>query len=329
MAHNTWKGYCHLSQEEREELFGYVREGLSYREIWKRMSRSHSTISREINRNSTDLWWESTKYSPMKAQEKYQQRRYIANRAHVVLRRDHKQRTLLIDLLKEKWSYWWPDEIIWRLNDKGKQTISISTFYRFIREEMPELQRYLRHKATGYRTYKKWNKRKKTYTDLPNISQRSDEADNRERLGDREGDTVVSNRKVKWWLVTLVDRKSRYTLMKKIGNHKATTVKMTVEALLKWEKQKSLTIDNGVEFAKIHELKIAWYRANPYASYERWTNERTNGMIRWFIPKWANINERSDCHVQEIQDKLNHKPRKTLGYKTPYEVYHNTNLTYI
>ena len=144
MVQSTWNWYKHLSQEEREELFWFVREGLSYREIARRMWRSHSTLLREMQRNSVDVGWWKRKYSPIKAHQRYQERRYQANQRLIVLWRDHKQRSLLMWLLKEYGKRRWPDEIVWRLRNKGvRNIISTSTFYRFIRYDMPELQKYL------------------------------------------------------------------------------------------------------------------------------------------------------------------------------------------
>lgn len=232
-------------------------------------------------------------------------------------------------LLKLKWDSRWPDEILWRLQKEGYRRINTSTLYRFIRYECPEWQRYMRYKHVGYKTYKKWNKRQKVYTDVPNISLRPEIINNRMRIADWEWDTIVSNRKEKWWAITLVERKSLYLLIKKISSHQSHLVRVSMEAMIKDERVKTITFDNWTEFAEIGKLPVQCYRANPYASYERWTNERTNGMIRWFIPKWADISSRTDEEIAVIQNKLNHKPRKKLWYLSPYEVYNTTLLSYI
>lgn len=325
----TYKG--HLSQEERIEIYRFLREGLSYREIGRRMWRHHTVITREYRRNSIDKGRDVYEYKPLVAQEKYEERRIAANRLHIVLWRDERQRNKLEELLKTK-RYWWPDEILWRLAEHcWEKVISTPTFYRFIRYEKQERQKYLRYKQDWYKTLKKWNKDKwkRKYKDVDNISKRCKSANKRKRIWDWEWDTIISNRTVKWGLVTLVDRKSRYLLMKKIGNHKAETVKFAVEALFKWEKVRTATFDNWTEFALVWDYWCKCYRADPYSSWQRWTNEKTNWFIRRFIPKWANINKWTNEEVQQIQNELNHKPRKILWYKTPYEVYHNKTLTYI
>ena len=319
-----------LTQNERVEIYAFLKQKMSYREIWRRLWRHHTTVWREILRNSIDKWWWVFVYKPLEADKIRLQRRYKENQKHVILWRDTKQRELLERLLKEKWSSWWPDEILWRVElELWRKVVSTPTFYRFIREKSPVLQRHLRYKQKGYRTFKKWNKRKKMYDDVPNISERPAVINSRWRLGDFEWDTIVSWKQYSWWLVSLADRKSRYYMIKKVWNLKANTINMTINAMLKWEKVESIIFDNWVEFSRILELYYQCYRADAYSSWQRWTNEKHNWYVRWFIPKGANIDERSDEEIQEIQNKINHKPRKILGYKTPYEVYYNKTLAYI
>jgi len=319
-----------LTQSERVEIYALMKQKLPCREIWRRLWRHHTTIWREITRNSIDKWRDVYVYKPLEAERIRLQRRYKANQKHIILRRDYQQRELLEKLLKEKWRSWWPDEILWRIKlELWRDVVSTATFYRFIRDDKPLRQRYLRYKQKGYRTNKKGNKRKKMYQDVPNIKERPEIITERWRLWDFEWDTVVSGRKYWWWLVSLADRKSRYYMIKKVWNFKADTINMTINAMLKWENVKSITFDNWVEFSSIIELLYQCYRADAYSSWQRWTNEKHNWYLRWFIPKWANIDDWTDKEIQNIQNMINHKPRKILGYKTPYEVYYNKILTYI
>ncbi len=330
MVQTQWCKKGQITQEERVKIYGYIQLNLSLREMGRRLWRQHTSISKEIDRNSIDKWRWIIKYCPIKAENMRLERRYKANQKHIILRKDNKQRKLLENLLKEKWSSWWVDEIIWRINiEFGTKTISTSTFYRFIREYNPMLQRYLRFKQYWYKTVHKGNKRKKIYQDVPNIKDRAEIINQRWRIWDFEWDTIVSGHKYKWWLMSLVDRKARYYLLKKIWNLKAGTINMTIKSMLNGEKIESITFDNWVEFSKIKELHRQCYRADPYSSWQRWTNERHNWFVRRFIPKWVNINGRTDEEIQNIQDMINHKPRKILWYKTPYEVYYNTSKKYI
>jgi len=318
----------HVTQDERVEIYGFLKLKFSCREIWKELSRHHTTIWREIERNSIDKWWWVLEYCPLEAEKRRLQRRKKANFKHIKLRRDEKLCEKIEKLfISEKTR--WPDEILWRLDAEWDHVVSTATLYRFIREDKPLRQRYLRHKQRWYKTQNKWNKRKKMYQDVPNIKDRLDITNERWRLGDFEWDTVVSGHKYPWWLVTLADRKSRYYLIKKVWNLKAETINITIKAMLAWETVESITFDNWVEFSNIKELPRQCYRADPYSSWQRWTNEKHNWYVRRFIPKWVNINDWSDEEIQKIQNTINHKPRKILGYKTPYEVYYNINLTYI
>jgi transposase, IS30 family len=319
-----------LTQEERVKIYWFLQLNLSFREMWRRLWCPHTTVSREIDRNSIDKWRWILEYCPIKAENERLKRRYKANQKHIILWRDRKQRDILEEKLKELWENWWPDEILWRVKDElWREIVSTATFYRFIREYKPILQRYLRYKQKWYKTYKKWNKRKKMYDDVPNIKERPEIINERWRIWDWEADTVVSGKINKGWVVTLVDRKSRYYLIKKVWNLKAETINMAINSMLIWETVKSMTFDNWTEFSNIWNLKWQCFRADPYASWQRWSNEKHNGFFRRYVWKWVNINEYTDKEIQKIQDRINHKPRKILGYKTPYEVYHNINLKYI
>lgn len=319
-----------ITQEERVKIYGYIQLKLSLREMGRRLWRQHTSISKEIDRNSIDKWRWITEYCPIKAEKERLERRYKANQKHIILWRDHIQRKLLEEILEERWKSWWPDEILWRIKlELWRKTVSVPTFYRFIRKEKPQLQRFLRFKQSWYRTNNKGNKRKEMYQDVPNIKDRPEIIDDRGRNWDFEWDTIVSWHKYQWWLVTLAYRKSRYYLLKKILNLKAETINIAIKTVLNWEIVESITFDNWVEFSSIKELPRQCYRADPYSSWQRWTNERHNWFLRRFIPKWANINERTDQEIQDIQEMINHKPRKILWYKTPYEVYYKTIKKYI
>lgn len=321
--------YLHFSQEEREYIAQEKRAWKSFREIGRELWRSHTSVSREYKRNAQDVWRDCLKYSPKQAQKKYEQRRLHANRKHIILWRKHKMRERLIELVRNKWRERWLDEIIWRMKLEWYQIVSTASAYRFIRNEISELQKYLRYWEWWYRTRKKWNKRKKWYDDVPNISERPETVKNREKLGHWEWDTVVSWRKNKWWVVTMLERFSRYYLIKQIWNLKSETARITIEAMMEWEKIESATFDNWVEFRWISKLPFQCYRADPYASYQRWWNERHNWLFRRYVPKWSDIWKYSAEEILEIQSKINHKPRKILDYRSPFEVYHWVKLKYI
>lgn len=329
MVQQKTKHYQYLTQDEREEIFKHKEQWKSFRWIWKKLWRSHTTVSREWRRNSEDLWRDKYKYSPSQAQKKYEERRANANFWHVKLWKNHRYRTKMIQMLKTKWKERWLDEIIWRMNSKWYGKISTSTWYRFIRYDMLDLQKHLRFWEKWYRTSKKWNKRKKRYTDVPNIWERPESVNERKEIGHWEWDTVVSWKVSRWWVVTMLERKSRYYLIKKVWNLEAENTKITIEAMMKWEKIESATFDNWVEFGKIWGLAFQCYRADPYSSRQRWWNERSNGLFRVFVPKWSDISSYTNEEIQIIQNRINHKPRKILWYRSPYEVYHNKEMKYL
>lgn len=324
--------YRQLSQEERIEIYVLVREGKSFREIGKLLNRSHTTISREILRNSNDLWWDRFEYKPLDAKKKYETRRSKSNWNHHIFVKNPIVRDRVLKRLRLKGESWWIDEVLWRIELEGWEKLcSTSTVYRWLRCVWWADEKLLRHKWFGY--HKRWDKRKKwLYKDIPLITERSEGNDKRLEIWHLECDSVVSGKWWTWWLTTIVDRKSRYVRLKKISKLKWEVVYKAMIDLLMWEEVKSLTIDNGVEFSKIRRFRKFWidiFRCKAYASYEKWTNETHNRMIRWRLIKGCDISQESDEKIAEIANKLNNKPRKILWYRTPFEEYHSIQLTYL
>jgi len=324
------KQFTQLSQEERVEIYSFLREWFSYREIGDRLSRHHTTIMREVLRNWVDIWWWNIVYKPIQANKKQVFRRNCANKKHIKLNRNISLRTKIYQLLSDKAKDWWPDEILWRLKKEWWSVVSTPTLYRYIHSHWPTRTRLLHHKDRWYRKRyiqeTRWR-----FSDVASIEERDPIVMMRNTLYHWEWDTIVSCNH-KGWAVTLVERKARYTRIKKVIDTKAERIYGVMLYLLYNEKIETLTMDNGKEFAKLSQLQrklnIKCYRAHPYSSYERWTNERTNWLIRRYLPKGCNIDEYSDQEIQIIEDRLNHKPRKILDYCTPYEVYHTTDLSY-
>jgi transposase, IS30 family len=321
------KGFRQISQEERVEIYTFLREGLTMREIWRRIDRSHTSILREIARNGIDYGWWKVVYKPLEAEKRYKKRKDRANRSHMKLRRNNKLRMKILYLFEQ--TKWWPDEILGRLKYEWWEVISTTTLYRYIYLYSPRWKKYLLHKSYGYR--KKYGSRKWWhYKDIELTEVREEKYDTRHEIWHTESDSVMCGSGI-GWLTVNTDRCSRYTRIRKIENLEWKTVCREMRRMLRWENVKSITIDNWVEFSKIRRFKKVCdiYRCNTYASYEKWTVENTNGIIRRDIPKWTIISEMTDEQIQEIEDRINHKPRKILGYRTPYEVQYTTNLAYI
>ena len=152
-------------------------------------------------------------------------------------------------------------------------------------------------------------------------------------MGDWEGDTVIGKNH-KGGLVTLAERVSRYVLAGHIRSKHAAGVTAVTKRLLRPHKEKchTITFDNGKEFAE-HELMGAYlkadiYFAHPYSSWERGLNENSNGLLRQYFPKGMDLTEITDEQVQMAVDRLNHRPRKVLGFRTPHEVFFGVDILY-
>ena len=156
------------------------------------------------------------------------------------------------------------------------------------------------------------------------IPEWTDEIRNRVRIGDWEGDTVYGGIG-KGLLVTLVDRKSRYVRIGLLRHREAEETRLVIEKLLRDRPVESISLDNGTEFAEFRKLesnlKAPVYFAEPHKPWQRGTNENTNDLIRFFFPKGFDFRTVTDEDIQRVEDLLNHRPRKCLGWKTPYEVF--------
>lgn len=312
-----------------------MEEKKSYRRIGRELGRSHTTIQREVSRNSIRdkrTWWE--KYKAIEAESKRLERREKANRGHVILLKNKRLYKKIEDLLKRKWwgrfndkEKWWINEIVGRLWLEGKWKISSSTVYNFINKYCLKWKKYLRFGKHGYRKRKGKQWLNKLIW-VPLIDERPEYIDKRNSIWHWEVDMVVWPRWELWWLVTLVERYSRYTRIMKVSRSKKRNVYSAMYCMLRNEKVKTVTSDNWSEFALLklleEKLKIKVYRCHPYSSREKWSNEKNNGFIRRFCPKKLSIHQYDDKYIRKIEYALNNKPRKILWYKTPYEVYNNT-----
>ena len=315
--------YTQLTQEQRYQIYGMNRAGLTQKSIALDIGVHPSTISRELKRNTG-------------------QRGYRPSQAHdfALLRRDKGIPRILDDhwreivrLLKKFWS---PEQIARRMYNEQGYHISHEWIYQHVYRDKRnggKLYCYLRCQKQRKKRYGSHERRGR----IPNqtmIDDRPKIVESRSRIGDWEGDTVVGKGH-QGVLVTLVERKSRYTL---IGHARAKRKDLVAtEVIDKLQSYqdfcKTITYDNGREFtdhqrmAQALDAKI--YFAHPYSSWERGTNENTNGLIRQFFPKQMSLLKVSEKALQLTMDRLNHRPRKSLDWKTPYEVFFSSkqNLT--
>ena len=317
--------YKHLSITERELLLIYLVQGKSRCQIAKLLGRSKSTISRELARNSNE-------YLPSKAQKRYKRQRKKC-RPHKILENPDLFALVKILFLKLHWS---PEQIAHRLKLKGYPIrISYKTIYRAIYEGMfdtPEQKRSTGNRGAirnlrlkGKARHKKGHKDNRGKIPISHeLKERPVEANNRERLGDWEADTIVGSNHESG-LLTLVDRRSRFLIAMKLTRLGSKEVKAAMIKALADQPLYSITPDRGREF-QLHgevaaELGVEFYFPPPHHPWERGTNENTNGLLREYFKKGYDFSKLSDEELQAVVDQLNHRPRKCLGYRTPQEVY--------
>jgi len=208
-------------------------------------------------------------------------------------------------------------------------TVVHETIYRYIyanKANRGKLYKYLRHKNKKYHKRSNDYQARGTIIDRVMIGKRPKIVEKKSRIGDWEIDTVVG-KDHKGFLVTVVDRKSKFTIIKNvISKHAEVVTKALIEMMTPVKNiSHTITSDNGKEFAYHKQVSAAldtdFYFANPYHSWERGLNEHTNGLIRQYLPKKSTFLNVSKDEILMIQNRLNHRPRKVLGYKTPYEVF--------
>ena len=311
--------YTQLTQEERYQIYALKQAGHNQSVIAEILGRNPGTISRELRRNRGQKG-----YRPRQAHHLALSRRY--NKASCRLEDQAWQKVKA--LIRKRWS---PEQIAGRLAREGSMRISHEWIYQYIyadKRSGGNLYTYLRCQKVRRKRYGSYDRRGR----IPNqvsIEDRPAIVDRKGRVGDWEGDTVVGKRH-RGALVTLVERKSLYTIIRSIRRKSAeATRKAVVEGLAPYkDRVHTITYDNGREFAD-HEgmacdLEARIYFAHPYASWERGVNENTNGLIRQYFPKQRELINVTEEEVDRVMNNLNHRPRKSLGFRTPYEVFFKT-----
>jgi len=309
----------HLTLEEREIIAHEHRAGKMQTQIADRLGRSKSTISRELRRNrSRNGYWASA--ADRKAQQRRSERPWINKMQRPEVRR------YVRDRLRRRWS---PDQIAGRSHSDfpgdRRRWISHQTIYAWIGGEEAVGRHWRRYLRRLGRKRPNWEKRGRIRAGT-SIEGRPAVVDRRSRFGDWEGDTIVgANRR--GGAVTLVERKSGYLLLGKVPTLQAATVRQTAAALYRTtppKLRKTLTLDNGKEFAEherlTEEAALKIYFAKPYCAWQRGTNENTNGLVRQFFPKGTDLVGIPNHCFTKVQQLLNDRPRKRLGYRTPNEV---------
>ncbi|MDQ3712054.1 MAG: IS30 family transposase [Acidobacteriota bacterium] len=308
------KKYQQLTLEQRYQISALLKLGFNKSAIAREVSAHKSTIGRELRRNLSKRG-----YRPQFADRQ------------TVFRRSNKVKPRITDetwaavkaKIREQWS---PEQISGRFALEGASAVSHEWIYqRIYRDKLSGGTLYL-----NLRCQKKRRKRYGSYdrrgalSNQVSIEQRPVLVDERTRLGDWELDTVEGSRH-RQAIVSMTERKSKLLRIKKVKQKTGKLVNQAVCQKLNALTVHTLTSDNGREFAE-HEkiakhLAADFYFCHPYSSWERGLNENTNGLLRQYFPKKMELAKITDKQINEVEAKLNSRPRKTLGYKTPAEVY--------
>ncbi len=305
-----------LTMEERETISRMLASGHSPAEAATALGRHKSTIYRELARNSLAAGYRAVSAQRMAAQRRKQR---PLNRK---MDRPGLRGRVLVMLVQ----YWSPEQIAGRTRlENGCSLVSHQTIYTWLRHDKNSnhWRQFLRHYGRKRRGEERRGRIPKQVT----IKDRPKIVDKRKRCGDWEGDTVRGSG-CSEVIVTLVERKTGYMLAGKVKDRSAHSVGKRIAELfsdVSTEKRKTLTLDNGKEFAN-HEkvsktLELPIYFARPYCSYERGTNENANGLLRQFVPKKSDLKQVSHQGLARYVDMMNDRPRKRLGYKTPSECF--------
>lgn len=314
--------YTQLTLDERILMMRLRWQGLSFIEIGQLLGRHRSTIYREFERNSCHHI--DGGYRPTKAERRTRARRSRSRRNRHY---DETDFAIVRQLLKEDWS---PEQITGYLQSLGIRALSHETIYQYIWRDKANgglLWKHLRQSPKRRRKrYKAYDSRGRL-AGKRHISERPASVETRQYKGHWEIDTVMGRGSLDC-IVTLVERKTGYVMIGKLKDRTTHSLNKKTKALIRRDPLsfKTITADNGTEFHQYHQIEdssdVRFYFANPYHSWERGTNENANGLIRQYLPKGTSMKNVTQQRCDAIAVKLNQRPRKRHGYKTPEEIYY-------
>jgi len=304
--------YTQLTKEQRYQISALLRTGHSQTEIAKAIGKSRSTISRELKRNHG-----SRGYRPKQAYQKALDRRDKA-----VPRIRQADWEWIEQLVCQDWS---PEQIhAYVLTVYGWQ-VSHEWIYQHIWQDKQKGGHLFQHLRCHQKRRKRYGKydRRGCIPGRVSIEERPAVVNERKRMGDWEVDTIFG-RKKQQAIVTLTERVSRFTLLRKVTQKTSQEVGNALIELLRPYPVSTITCDNGKEFADhqrvARALQAQVFFAHPYAAWERGTNENMNGLIRQYFPKGSDFSQISPQDISLAVNRLNHRPRKCLGFDTPSTV---------
>lgn len=312
------KHYKRLTREQRYTIESMSRQQGSQESISRTIGVHSSSVGREFKRAGMNR----QTYCHLTAQKDADSREWAG-------------RTLPPELLlaveaKLCTDQWSPEQISRTFRKQGTGNVSHESIYQYIYRDKRaggQLHTHLRHRCKSYRKRGLGRERRGRIKDQVMIDERPSVVQERSRVGDWEMDTVIGNPGGSV-LVTMVERKSRYTLIALVDSKEAAAVTQGMLHSLRpcRDKVETMTFDNGKEFARhahlAEQLEAKAYFAHPYHSWERGLNENTNGLIRQYFPKGSDFSKLTPKEVQRVEALLNSRPRKCLAYQTPNDIFH-------
>jgi IS30 family transposase len=323
------KSYTHLSIEEREWIALGLAQEMSLREIARSLGRSVSTLSRELKRNGDGA--EDVRYLATIADKRAMRRARIPRRPRKLA--CQARWDAVVSRLREQWS---PEQIAADLRaqhpDQPEHHVSHETIYTALyilpRGELRrELISHLRQHRKHRRPRSRGNDRRGQIPNMVKIAERPDEVAGRQVPGHWEGDLIKGGGNASA-VGTVVERHSRLVMLVKVDN--ASTQAVCKGFARKFKAlpavmRRSMTYDRGKEMAAHEslsaELDMRIFFADPHRPWQRGSNENTNGLLRQYLPKGTDLSTLSQRELNAIAHRLNTRPRKTLGWKTPLETY--------
>lgn len=312
-----------ITDDQRSQIYALRKAGHKQKDIAKLLCKSPSAISRELKRNKS----KNNNYTPRLAKLKTKERRITANKRFKKIENNESLKRYVVRKLK---LYWSPEQIAGRWDKSHTENrIGKDSIYKFIYEKRKDLLKYMRCQKGRYRckygrrTIEKQREEQKKRR----IDQRPEIINTRARIGDWEGDTIRGQGN-SGHLLTNVERKSGYLVSARIDR---ASMENVVEFTTKYfkriprNKRLSITYDNGSEFSGFETIEeqtgMTAYFAFPYHSWERGTNENTNGLMRQFFPKRSRFDNITKEHLDKVVKLINNRPRKRLKYLTPHEIF--------
>ena len=319
------KPYQQIKQDERDLIAHYHAKGLSHTEIGRRIGRNKSTISRELRRNGSGVY---DVYLAHKANARASIRKQESGQRPRL--KDQRIKRYVIRKLKQGWS---PEQISGMLKQSHPElSISHEAIYQFIYDKETlktvNLKDYL-PRANRIRR-PRGHSRKHTKSHIPrrvSIDDRPEYIDKRQQIGHWESDSMVS-RASKASVVVTLERATRYVKLTKVKANQAREVSNAINRRLRRlpdSARRTITYDNGsenMEHERVNKvLGTSSYFCNPYHSWEKGSVENTVGLVRRFLPKKTDIAKITKEQIKTIENRLNHRPRKCLNFKTPYQLF--------